>query len=228
MLKSIRVIVLGFLAFAALLALGACDAGGSSTPTAVPRPTATTEAVQPHRLRPVATPTVAVALAQPTVDTQVQAPTAIPTQDFGVTYTGYTGKSGTWSIDYPNTWQVSEQDPNVQFIEPSQSAFIQVTTSAMDPSKTNLDLAQIASDQFAQAFGASYKEQDREMQNDGSYRVDFTFNADDADWAGQVFVEGRQSNLYMLLLATTQAQAQSDLYNSVFTHVIDSYTLPSK
>jgi hypothetical protein len=152
----------------------------------------------------------------------------VPTQDFGVTYRSYTGKSGNWGIDYPSDWQVSEQDPNVQFIEPSQAAFIQVTTSAMDPSKTNQDLAQIASDQFAQAFGASYKEQDREVQNDGSYRIDFTFNASDADWAGQVFVEGRQSNLYMLLLATSQAQAQSDLYNSIFTHVIDSYTLPSK
>jgi hypothetical protein len=228
MVKSIRVIVLALLAFAALLALGACDSGGSSTPAAVPRPTATTEAVQPHRLRPVATPTADVANPQPTVDTQAQAPTAVPTQDFGITYTNYTGKSGTWSIDYPNTWQVLEQDPNVQFVEPKQAAFIQVTTSPMDPSKTNKDLAQIASDQFALAFGASYKEQNRELQNDGSYRVDFTFNPGDADWAGQVFVEGRQSNLYMLLLATSQAQAQSDLYQSIFTHVIDSYILPSK
>jgi len=227
-MKSIRVIVLALVVFAALPALAACDSGGSSTPTAVPRPTATTEPVQPHRLRPLATPTAEAANPQPTVDTQVQAPTAVPTQDFGITYTNYTGKTNNWSIDYPSTWQILEQDPNVQFVEPKQAAFIQVTTSPMDPSKTNKDLAQIASDQFALAFGASYKEQDRELQNDGSYRVDFTFYPGDGEWAGQVFVEGRQSNLYMLLLATSQAEVQSDLYQSIFTHVIDSYTLPSK
>jgi hypothetical protein len=122
---------------------------------------------------------------------------------------------------------VNEQDPNVQFIEPSQSAFIQVTTSTMDPSNTNEDLVQLASEKFAESFGDSYKEQGREVQNDGSYRLDFTFSADDAQWDGQVFVEGRRSKLYMLLLATSQAQSQADLYNSIFSHVIDSYTLPS-
>jgi len=225
MAKSMRVVFLVLLTLLIALSMSACDSGGGLPTTATPRPTATTEAVQPHRLRPLATPTEEAAnTEQPTE--QAEVPTAIPTQDFGITYTAYTGKGGDWSVDYPSDWQVTEQDPNVQFAEPSHSAIIQVTSSDMDPSNTNLDLVQLASQQFANTFGDSSKEQDRELQTDGSYRIDFTFNADNTDWDGQVFVEGRQSKLYMLLLATSHAQAQSDLYNSIFTHVIDSYTLP--
>jgi hypothetical protein len=231
MVKAIRIAVLALLAITGLLVMAACDTGSPAVPTAAPaRPTATTEPVDSHRLRPRATPTTeeVASTVEPTQDIQVDVPTAVPTVDFGISYATYKSKGGDWSIDYPNDWQVSEQDPNVQFVEPSEQAFVQVTSSTMDPSNTNEDLVKIASDQLKQAFGDTYVEQGQEKQNDGSYRIDFTFTADDAEWAGQTFVEGRQSNLYMLFLATSKAQEESDKYNAIFNHVIDSYTLPDK
>jgi hypothetical protein len=231
MAKSIRAFLLALAASVALFTLTACDMpGAAATPTpATTRPTATTEAVKPHTLRPRATPTdIVVVNEEPTEEVQVEEPTAEPDQDFGIVYATYTGKNGDWSVDYPDDWQVSEDDPNVQFIEPAGEAFIQVTSSEMDSSNTNEDLVQIAGEQLAQAFGPTYLEQGREKQSDGSYRIDFTFTADNADWVAQTFVEGRQSNLYMLFLATSQAEEQSDKYTSIFTHVIDSYVLPEQ
>ncbi len=98
----------------------------------------------------------------------------------------------------------------------------------MDPGKTNEDLVKIASDQLKAGFGETYLELAREQQSDGSYRIDFTFNIAGIDWSGQTFVEGRQSNLYMLFLATPQAQSQSEKYIAIFNHVLSSYVLPEK
>lgn len=215
-----------------LLVLAGCDSGGApDTPGVVTRPTATTEPVQPHRLRPRDTPTVEEATTneESTPDTQAEeAPTDVPPVDFGITYTHYEGKSGDWSIDYPEGWKLVEEDPNTQFIEPSEEALIQVTASAMNPSNTNDDLVKLASDNLRQSFGESYVESNREQQNDGSYRIDFTFNIGGADYLGQTFVEGRQSRLYMLFFATIQSAKDSDRYYEIFSHAIDSYVLPEK
>lgn len=233
MIKSMRVIILVLVALAGLVAMAACDSGGGpAAPTASVRPTATTEPIEPHRLRPRATPSptveVANATEQPTQEVQAAEPTPEPTVDFGITYTNYKGKLGNWSIDYPDGWKLVEDDPNTQFLEPSEEAIIQVTASVMDPKNTNEDLVKLASDNLRQSFGESYVESNQEKQNDGSYRIDFTFNLGGVDYSGQTFVEGRQSILYMLFLATTQAAADSDKYYEIFNHAISSYVLPPK
>ncbi len=94
MMKSIQVIFFALAALAALFTLAACDSGGApATPVVSTRPTATTEAIQPHRLRPRATPTVEEASIneQPTEVAQAENPTPESTVDSGVTYTTYKG-----------------------------------------------------------------------------------------------------------------------------------------
>ncbi|MEO8287907.1 MAG: hypothetical protein ABI670_15875 [Chloroflexota bacterium] len=278
--KPVRGAILALIAVLTMLSLAACDSGGGPViPTAAPaRPTATTEAVNPHRLRPRATPTTEeIAVEDPTVEVVADQPTAEviadeptaeviadePTPDVvveeptaevvadeptpevvvdeptaevvadeptpadaDVVYETYFGKQGDWSLDYPNDWQLTEDDPNTQFLEPSGEAFMQITSSAMDSTNTNEDLVKLASDQFKESFGDTYEETGQEKQNDGSYRIDFSFTLEGVKWVGQTFVEGRQSQLYMLLLATSAAEEQSDRYDAIFNHVISSYTLP--
>jgi hypothetical protein len=162
----------------------------------------------------------------PTVEVFVE-DTPTPEESIGddgnVYYELYEADEGGWSIEYPDTWQVNEAPPNIQFLEPNGEAFIQVTYSPVDEASTNEDLATLTSEQFAQTFGESYVEVNREEQADGSYRLDFGFEVSGIPWVAQVFVEQRGDGVYLLMLATSKSETRSDYYDAIFDYVIQSY-----
>jgi hypothetical protein len=151
----------------------------------------------------------------------VEEPTAVVSGD----YTYYEAPEGGWTIEYPTGWMVNEAPPNYQFLEPNGEAFIQVTYSVGTSGMTHEELAQSVSDQFSKSFD-DYVESGMEEQSDGSYRIDFKFSVNGIDWDAQVFVEGRNDQLYMLLLATTEEAFQAGTYDDIITYVIGSYTVP--
>lgn len=158
----------------------------------------------------------------------IEEPTEVieePTAGIDGDYSLYEGPEGGWSIEYPSDWEVSEDPPNYQFLEQSGEAFIQVTYSEGTSGMSHEELAQGVSDQFAKSFD-NYVETAMTEQDDGSYRIDFKFSASGIDWDAQVFVEGRNDQLYMLLLATTEDAYQAATYEDIITYVISSYSVP--
>lgn len=238
--------------FGMLFVLAACDATGgvgeqqvtpgrpTSTVQAVntrPRATATleeffpvdpteeVEATNTPRVRATATrepePTEEPT-EEPTATTEVEEPTPVIVGD----YTLYNASEGGWSLEYPADWDLNEDPPNTQFLEPTTGeAFIQVTFSEDAGDLSHEELANLASDQFAISF-EDYVESGKTEQSDGSYRIDFKFSAGGIDWDAQAFVEGRQGNLYMLMLATTEDAYQLSTYEDIISHVISSYSVP--
>jgi hypothetical protein len=253
-LRTGALYTLGFAAVLfALIGLAACDAtGGVGQPEATPgRPTATVQAVRTRTPRPLATATLeeffpedATAtpeeLEEPTstprrraTSTPEEEPTEEPTATIEdeptpvaeAGYRLYQADEGDWSLEYPEDWIVNESPPNVQFLEPAGEAFIQLTFSEGGGLLTNEELADLASEQFEINF-EDYVERGRTEQGDGSWRIDFNFSASGSDWHAQTFVEGRQGNLYMLLLATTEDAFQDGTYSDIIDHVLATYTVP--
>lgn len=189
------------------------------TPEDLDEPTATR--------KPRSTATATEIVEEPTEI--IEEPTEVieePTQTGGdVEYTYYEAPEGGWSLDYPSDWEVNVEAPNYQFLEKSGEAFIQVTYSEGTSGMSHEELAQGVSDQFAKSFD-NYVESGMTEQSDGSYRIDFKFSASGIDWDAQVFVEGRNDQLYMLLLATTEDAYQAGTYEDIIAHVISSYSVP--
>ncbi len=153
-------------------------------------------------------------------------PTATPGTPTAGGYTLYTAAKGGWSIEYPSNWTVRESTTNYTFLEPSQEAFIQVTfDEGKAGNKSQEELANSTSAGLAIAF-ENYDEQAVTEQTDGSYRIDFKFTVTGVAWDAQAFVEGRQGNLYILMLATTEAAYQAATYDDIITYVIASYSVP--
>jgi hypothetical protein len=211
----------------AVVLLSAC---GSSEPTAAPaRPTATVEAVRPHPTRPPRpTPTEVVVFSEDTPTPGDLFIEDTPTPEIDNTeYTVYTGPEGDWTLEYPADWSVNVDEPNYQFSNSTGDAFVQETYSGLGSDMTNEDLVQLASEQFTASFD-NYIESDQVQQNDGSYRIDFKFDVEGVQWDAQAFVETHQQHLYMLMLATTEDAYQNGTYDTVISHIIENYTVPSE
>lgn len=241
--------LLGFV-MVGVFGLAACNATGTSpTDPTAGRPTATAEPVRPRatstpRIKedptstpveedePTATPeeedeptpTVRVR-ATPTTEEEPTPEEGEPTQVSAGGFVRYDGPEGDWSIEYPEDWQVIESPPNYQFLETTGEAFVQLTYTAGGGQISNEELADIATAQFESSF-ENYSEYNREVQSDDSVRIDFTFSAGGIDWDAQVFIEGRQGDLYMLLLATTEDAFQAGTYQKTIDYMIGSYELP--
>ena len=86
-------------------------------------------------------------------------------------------------------------------------------------------LTDAASSLFAAEFDA-YDERNRPEQGDGSYRIDFKFEEGGVPWDAQAFVEGRQGNLYIFMLATTEEAFQAGTYDEIINHAISNYSVP--
>jgi hypothetical protein len=146
-------------------------------------------------------------------------------------YTLYQAPEGGWSLEYPSDWTVDVEEPNYQFSNAEGDAFVQETYAPLDSSMANEDLAQIASEQFQDNF-ENYVESGQVEQSDGSYRIDFKFDASDGadtvQWDAQAFVEAHQQHVYMLMLATTEDAYEAGTYDEIIGHIIDSYRVPSE
>ncbi|MEO5951317.1 MAG: hypothetical protein ABIQ44_02510, partial [Chloroflexia bacterium] len=195
-----------------------------SEPTATPRKKATPT--------PVEAPTEIIDVPTEIIDVPteiIDVPTSVIEDRTPVAYTGdytlYEGPEGGWSVEYPSEWKVTEDPPNYQFLDNAGTGFIQVTYSAGISGMTHEELATLASDQFSKSFD-NYEEQGLKEQSDGSYRLDFLFTIDGQKWDAQAFVEGRNDNLYMLMLAFTEEEYLAGKYDDIINHVIKTYTVP--
>jgi hypothetical protein len=189
--------------------------GGEEEPSSTPRPRATSTPEELPTAEPTAVPT----------EEPIEEPTEEPTAVVGGGYEFYVADEGGWSLEYPTGWFVSEAPPNYQFLAEDGDAFIQVTYSEGAGGLTNEELTELASNQFDLTFD-DYDEQARTEQGDGSWRIDFKFSSNGVPWDAQTFVEGRQGNLYMFMLATTEEAFQAGTYDDIISYVISSYSVP--
>ena len=229
------------IALLTLFALAAC--GGSNVPANTPAPTNTAatngggDDAEPTNTRaPRATRTTA---AEPTdtrearaTNTRVARATNTPEADDSADDGGdipadwetYESSAGAWSISYPSDWTVNDAtDPNVQFLSPTNDAFVQVTYADVGGELDPEQLVDLASTQLGGSF-PGYEETGREEQPDGSTRLDFTFEQQGTALDGRVFIEQRGTGLYMLMFVT-EADATAD-YQETFEQILASYVTP--
>lgn len=228
-----------------LFVLVAC--GGSNVPANTPAPTSTTasgngddaeptntRAPRATNTREEADPTNTRAAARAT-NTRVARATNTPeADDSGNIPDGwetYESTAGSWSISYPPDWTVNDAAStqaaaNVQFAAPGNEALAQVTYSDVGAELDADTLVETAMTSFGQSFGSSFTETGRQKQEDGSTRVDFTFEDPSAnEFTGSAFIEQRGTGLYILMLISKSDVASN--YQDTFEQILSSYKTPA-
>lgn len=239
-----HVVLLALLALA-LVPLSACDTSPAITPVAPNNPlraTATT-ALQPTGtvgalpgtpitpITPIAPALPGIATVKPLIPeppaTGVPVSTASSTPAGGnIIYKHYNAGLGGWSIDYPQSWQTSVISPNVQFLDLTGNALIQVTYGELAQQYDPEELVQLASANMQKDFGDTYVQKSQAQQADGSTRIDFAVAGASATFNGQTIVGQRGTGLYILMLLDKAGTEVA--YQPVFDHALQSYSLPAR
>jgi hypothetical protein len=206
---AVRVLASLLLLFAGL---AACDPRSNSAATAT-RPATPLATVRP------ATPTSTVGLASPVASPGLS---ASPFAQFpgGGTWISYQSPDGKFSIDYLDSWNLSEEQPSVFFLSPDADALVQVTYQDVGVALSNQQLANIASESLQEQFGPIYLEQGRQLQPDNSYRIDFVLQQDPII-DGQAFVEFQGTTLFLIMFMTPTELIE--FYYPTFARMITSY-----